>query len=138
MYVIFNEPGMFLGISSNLVVSLQPSTCFDFEIHPNSWNTLNWSLSTCSCPFVQHFPTLFCDDVTIIWNENIFYFFNGEENLLCIFINKLLWYHPKQAAKVSRVDRDISKSSSSHPQVIWSNLIQSDPIWSNLIQSDPI
>ena len=51
----------------------------------------------------------------------------------------------KQAAKVSRVDRDIPKSSSSHPQVIlksstshpqviWSNLFQS----ANLIQSDPI
>ena len=47
-----------------------------------------------------------------------------------------------QAAKVSRVDRDIPKSSSSHPQVYLkssqSHLIQSDPIWSNLIQSDLI
>ena len=34
----------------------------------------------------------------------------------------------KQAAEVSRGDRDIPKSSSSHPRVIWSNLIQSDPI----------
>ena len=41
----------------------------------------------------------------------------------------------KNDAKVSRVD---TKSSSSHLQVIWSNLIQSDPIWSNLIKSDPI
>ena len=30
----------------------------------------------------------------------------------------------KQAAKVSRVDRNIPKSSSSHLQVIWPNLIQ--------------
>ena len=45
-------------------------------------------------------------------------------------------FYLKQAAKVSRVDRDIPKSSSSYPQVILksSNLIQSDPIWSNLIQ----
>ena len=51
----------------------------------------------------------------------------------------------KQAAKVSRVDRDIPKSSSDpnwsiliQPDPIWTILIQSDPIWSNLIQSDPI
>ena len=40
--------------------------------------------------------------------------------------------------KKTQVDRDIPKSSLSHPQVIpksyqiWYNLIQSDPIWSNL------
>ena len=39
----------------------------------------------------------------IIWDENIVYFFNWEKTLLwtnkkfiyLIFINKLLWYHPK-------------------------------------------
>ena len=34
----------------------------------------------------------------------------------------------KQAAEVSRVDRDIPKSSSSYSQVILNHLIQSDPI----------
>ena len=51
---------------------------------------------------------------------------------------KFLIFKTKQAAKVSRVDRDIPMSSSSHPQDILSHLIQSDPICSNLIQSDPI
>ena len=40
-----------------------------------------------------------------------------------------IWIIKEQAAKVSRADCDIPKSS---------NLIQSDPIWSKLIQSDPI
>jgi hypothetical protein len=31
---------------------------------------------TCLCPFVQYFRTLFWDDITIIWDENIVYFFN--------------------------------------------------------------
>ena len=30
---------------------------------------------TCSCPYVQYFHKLFWDDITIIWNENIVYFF---------------------------------------------------------------
>ena len=34
---------------------------------------------TCSCPFVRYFRTLFWDDITIIWNENIVYFFNLEK-----------------------------------------------------------
>ena len=38
-------------------------------------------LKTCSCPFVQYFCTLFWDDTTIIWDENIVYFFNLEKNL---------------------------------------------------------
>ena len=32
-------------------------------------------LKTCSCPFVKYFRTLFWDDVTIIWDENIVFFF---------------------------------------------------------------
>ena len=40
-----------------------------------------------------------------------------------------IWIIKEQAAKVSRADCDIPKSS---------NLIQSDPIWSKLIQADPI
>ena len=36
------------------------------------------SLKTCSCPFVRYFRTLFWDDITIIWDENIVYFFNWE------------------------------------------------------------
>ena len=47
--------------------------------------------------FVRYFRTLFCDDITIIWEENIVYFFNWEKNLFwtnkkfvyLIFINKL-------------------------------------------------
>ena len=31
---------------------------------------------TCSCPFVLYFCTLFWDDITIIWDENIVYFFH--------------------------------------------------------------
>ena len=28
------------------------------------------------CPFVQYFRTLFWDDIMIIWDENIVYFYN--------------------------------------------------------------
>ena len=61
------------------------------------------TVKTCSCPFVRYFRTLFWDDITIIWDENIVYFFNWEKTLFwtntkfvyVIFINKLPWYHPK-------------------------------------------
>ena len=39
------------------------------------------SLQTFSCPFVRYFCMLFWDDITIIWDENIVYFFNCEKNL---------------------------------------------------------
>ena len=47
--------------------------------------------------------TLFWDDIKIIWDDNIVYFFNWEKKMVwtnkkfvyLIFINKLLWYHPK-------------------------------------------
>ena len=47
------------------------------------------------------------------------------------------WPEMKQAAKVSRVDRDIPKSSLSHPQVIL-KLSSSYPQVTYLTQSDPI
>ena len=37
---------------------------------------------TCSCPFVRYFCMLFWDDFTIIWDENIVYFFNWEKHVL--------------------------------------------------------
>ena len=37
---------------------------------------LKIKLKTCSYHFVRYFRTLFWDDITIIWNENIVYFFN--------------------------------------------------------------
>ena len=36
---------------------------------------------TCSCPLVRYFWTLFWDDITIIWDENIVYFYNREKKL---------------------------------------------------------
>ena len=69
-----------------------------------------WSLrdtnrwKTCSCPFVWYFLTSFWVDITIIWDEDIVYFFNWKKNKLfwtnkkfvyLILINKLSWYHPK-------------------------------------------
>ena len=49
------------------------------------------------------FCTLFWDDITIIWDENIIYYFNWKKNLFLtnkkfiylFFINKLSWYHPE-------------------------------------------
>ena len=38
-----------------------------------------WWKETCSCPSVRYFCTLFWDDITIIWDENIFYFLNWEK-----------------------------------------------------------
>ena len=37
------------------------------------------TLKTCSYPFVRYFRTLSWDDITIIWDENIVYFFNSEK-----------------------------------------------------------
>ena len=55
-------------------------------------------------------------DIMRIWNS-VIHIFNIHKG----------WV--KQAAKVSRVDHNISKSSTSYPQVIFKS---SDPIWSNL------
>ena len=63
-----------------------------------------WPYETCSFPFVRYFRTLFWDDITIIWDENIVYLFNWEKNLFwtkekfiyIIFMNKLWWYHSKR------------------------------------------
>ena len=49
--------------------------------------------------FVRYFGRI----ITIIWDENVVYFFNWEKNqfwtnkkfVYLIFINKLSWYHPK-------------------------------------------
>ena len=51
----------------------------------------------------MYFCTIFWDDITIIWYENIVYFHNWEKKMLwinkkfvyLIFINKLSWHHPK-------------------------------------------
>ena len=50
--------------------------------------------------------TLFRDYITIIWDENIVYFFEWEKKnwtnntfVYLIFINKLSWYHPKISYK---------------------------------------
>ena len=71
---------------------------------------------TCSCPFVRYFRTLFWDDIIIIWDENIVYFFNWEKNMFgtnkkfvyLIFINKLSWYHPKITYE-NIVQKDMNK-----------------------------
>ena len=34
---------------------------------------------TCSCPLVKYFCTLFWDDIMMIWDDNIVYFFNWEK-----------------------------------------------------------
>ena len=39
------------------------------------------SKETCSCPFVWYFHTLYWDDITIIWDEKIVYFFNQEKKM---------------------------------------------------------
>ena len=41
-----------------------------------SWG---WCAKTCSCPFVRYFRTLLWDDITLIWDENIVYFFDWEK-----------------------------------------------------------
>ena len=43
---------------------------------------LSRRLKTCSChcPLVRYFRTLFWDDITKIWNENIVYFVKWEKN----------------------------------------------------------
>ena len=34
------------------------------------------TLQACSCPFIRYFCPVFWDDITIIWDENIVYFFS--------------------------------------------------------------
>ena len=59
---------------------------------------------------------LFWDDITIIWDENIVYFFNWEKKLFwtnkkfvyLIFVNKLLWYHPKITYK-NIIQKDMNR-----------------------------
>ena len=69
------------------------------------WNVLSKRkylrrYKTCSCPFVWYFRALFWDDITIIWDENIFLtekksVLDQLEACYLIVINKLSWYHPK-------------------------------------------
>ena len=62
------------------------------------------------------FVRYFGNDITIIWDENIVYFFNWEKNLFwtnkkfvyLIFINKLSWYHPKITYE-NIVQKDMNK-----------------------------
>ena len=57
-------------------------------------NTTKLSFSikqTCSFPFVRYFGTLFWDDMTIIWDENIFYFFNWEKKT-CFGPIRFTWF----------------------------------------------
>ena len=71
---------------------------------------------TCSCPLVRYFRMLLWDDIKIIWNENMIYFFNWEKNIFwtnkiffyLIFINKLWWYHP-QIMYENFVQEDMNK-----------------------------
>ena len=50
----------------------------NFQILSKSYDAF-YHPKTCSCPFVRYFRTLFWDDITIIWDENIVYFFNWEK-----------------------------------------------------------
>ena len=73
-------------------------------------------LKTCSCTTVRYFRFLFWNDITIIWDENIVYFLHEKKKLFwtnkkfgySIFINKLLWHHPKITYK-NIVQKDMNK-----------------------------
>ena len=41
-------------------------------------DNIDGKFKTCSCPFVRYFRTVFWDDITLIWDENIVYFFHWE------------------------------------------------------------
>ena len=83
------------------------------------------------CPFKIGLRKFALDHVVV------FFFQNDKKLQVVVWSNCFFWnqldpvivFFLKQAAKVSRLDRAIPKSSYSHPQVIWSNLIQSDLIW---------
>ena len=59
---------------------------------------------------LSYFRTLFWDDIRIIWDENIVFYFNWEKNLCwtnkkfvyLIVIIKSSWYHPKAVLTIRK------------------------------------
>ena len=85
---VLAQAGVFLAISNNLVVSLQPLTCQDFEFHPNSrknfWciksvepkndiSTLDIRLLKRVAPCYVVFSNQFQTDVWNYWLSEIVY-----------------------------------------------------------------
>ena len=84
------------------------------KIFPPSWpKVVRTNLFMSFCTIFSH---IIWNDIKIIWDENIVYFFNWEINLFwtnkkfvyLIFINKLWWYHPKLTNK-NLVQKDMNK-----------------------------
>ena len=82
-------------------------------------NRFEWKHKTFSFPFVRYFRILFWDDITIIWDENIVYFFNWEKiPVLDQWEVCLLNFH-QQIFAISSQNNVLKYRTKGHEQVFW-------------------
>ena len=78
------------------------------------------TLKTCSCPFVRYFRTLFWDDITKIWDENIVYltFLTEKKHVLDQYDVCLLNFH-QQIMVISSQNKVRKYRTKVHEQVYY-------------------